>query len=55
MMITLEKLIEALNWIKEDERDFDLTHPVMIHEDVTVILSDNFIRNKVLWYLKIKE
>ncbi len=52
---TLEKLITALRWIQDDERDFDLSYPVTVTVNGITIPSDGFLFQKIIWFLQLAE
>ena len=50
--ITLDELISALDWIKNDERNFDLSHRVEVTDKGVFIHSASFIYSKIKWKLQ---
>jgi len=52
MKTTLGDLIEALCWIRDDERSFDLNYPVSITPIGTKIAHLGFLYAKLKWFLE---
>lgn len=52
MKTTLDKLIEALCWMQDDERDFDLDYPVHVYPTHTKIEHMGFLYSKLTWFLE---
>ena len=50
---TLEELIKALRWIQDDDRDFDLSHPVKVDERGISVLGGSFLYLKIKWFLRV--